>query len=112
MNNNATQNSIWLREELLHLLSLSGTLAGLCITGVTLFHTLRFTSNSVPATIADDALLISAVLFLLCTYIIFVALRTKRSVLTRVLEKIADALFMVALTAVTSSGFVMLYTGW
>jgi hypothetical protein len=40
MNNNATQNNTWIREELLHLLSLSGTLAGLCITGVTLFHTL------------------------------------------------------------------------
>jgi hypothetical protein len=36
----ASPQGAWQREELLHLLSLSGTLAGLCITGVALFHTL------------------------------------------------------------------------
>lgn len=29
---------IWVREELLHLLSVSGTLAGLCVTVVALMH--------------------------------------------------------------------------
>ena len=30
----------WLREELLRLLSLAATLAGFCIAGVALFHTI------------------------------------------------------------------------
>gem|GEM_PF-6825871 len=35
--NHPNRQGTWLREELLHLLPLSGILAGLCITGVTLF---------------------------------------------------------------------------
>ena len=54
--NTALRPTTWQREELLHLLSLSATLAGLCITGVTLFHTLG--RSSLPQTIADDALAI------------------------------------------------------
>ncbi|MFL5140040.1 MAG: hypothetical protein ACJ8C9_15450 [Microvirga sp.] len=102
--------STWLREELLQLLSVSGTLAGLCITAVALFHTVG--SSSVSKTVADDALAISALLFLLCTYVIFFALRTKRNSLALALEKIADALFLVALTGMVGSGFVMVYTVW
>jgi len=106
----STRNSTWLREELLHLLSLSGTLAGLCITGVALIHTLG--RSSLPATVADDALAVSALLFLVCTYAIFFALRTKRDVLALTLEKIADVLFLMALTGMVASGFIMVYTVW
>lgn len=108
--NPSSGNGTWLREELLHLLSLSGTLAGLCITGVALFHTLG--RSSLPETVADDALAISALLFLLCTYTIFFALRTKRNALARALEKIADVLFLLALTGMVASGFIMVYTVW
>ena len=100
----------WIREELLHLLSLSGTLAGLCIAGVALFHTLG--RPSLPETIADDTLAISALLFLMCTYTIFFALRTKRHAIALVLEKIADVLFFLALTGMVASGFIMVYTVW
>lgn len=98
----------WIREELLHLLSVSGTLAGLCITGVTLFHTVGWAT--LPQTIADDLLAISALLFLLCTYAIFIALRTKRESLASFLEKVADTLFLLALSGMVASGFVMVYT--
>jgi hypothetical protein len=101
---------IWLREELLHLLSLSGTLAGLCITGVALFYTVD--SPAMARTLADDALAISALLFLVCTYTIFYALRTKRGALALVLEQIADFLFLFALTGMVASGFIMVYTVW
>ncbi|HSH89300.1 MAG TPA: hypothetical protein VK996_04905 [Ramlibacter sp.] len=104
------RNSTWLREELLHLLSLSGTLAGLCITGVTLFHTVG--RSSVSQSIADDTLAVSALLFLLCTYTIFIALRTRRERLAIVLEKVADTLFLLALTGMVVSGFVMVYAVW
>ncbi len=63
-------------------------------------------------TIADDLLAISALLFLLCTYSIFFALRTRRNTLALVLEKIADALFLLALTGMVASGFIMVYTVW
>jgi hypothetical protein len=100
----------WLREELLHLLSLSGTLAGLCITGVTLFHTI---AGAAPQnTIADDALALSALLFLVCTYAIFMALRTKDQRLAIKLDRLVDALFSVALTGMVATGFVMVYTVW
>jgi len=107
--NPSSRQGTWLREELLQLLSLSGTLAGLCITGVALFHTIG--RPSLPESVADDTLAISALLFLICTYTIFFALRTKSNA-ALVLEKIADALFLVALTGMVASGFIMVYTVW
>ena len=92
---------------MLQLLSLSGTLAGLCITGVTLFHTLG--SFSAQETLADDILAISALIFLLCTYIIFFALRTQRETLALTLEKVVDTLFLLALTGMVAAGFMMVY---
>jgi hypothetical protein len=102
--------SKWQRDELLHLLSLSGTLAGLCITGVTLFHTLG--GASLPETIADNTLAISALLFLVCTYMIFFTLRTKRHRVALLLERIADVTFLLALTGMVAAGFIMVYTVW
>jgi hypothetical protein len=100
----------WLREELTQLLSLSATLAGFCITSVALFHTLA--RASLTETIADDVLAISALFFLICTYTIFFALRTRHTKLARTLEKVADALFLVALTGMVATGFIMVYTVW
>ncbi|MRD47552.1 hypothetical protein [Caenimonas koreensis] len=103
------RNTNWLREELLQLLSLAGTLAGLCITGVTLFHT---TGRAAIATVADDVLAVSALLFLLCTYTIFIALRTRNEKMAVFLEKVADTLFLLALTGMVLCGFVMVYAVW
>ena len=102
-----TRQATWIREELLQLLSVSGTLAGLCITGVTLFHTVG--RATLAETLADDLLAISALLFLLCTYAIFIALRTKRETLAIFLDKVADTLFLLALTGMVASGFIMVY---
>ncbi len=104
------RNGVWLREELLQLLSLSGTLAGLCITGVTLFHTLG--RATMPETIADDLLAIPGLLFLGATFTLFFALRTRRKALALALERIAHFLFLPALTGMTASGFIMVYTVW
>ena len=67
---------MWLREELLQLLSVAGTLAGLFITAVALLHTAGHADAS--PTIVDDMLVSSALLFLLCTYAIFFALARQR----------------------------------
>ena len=96
---------MWLREELLQLLSVAGTLAGLSITAVALLHTVGHADAS--PTIVDDMLVISALLFLLCTYAIFFALRTRRDSVAR---RLADVLFLLLLTGRVSSGFVMVYT--
>jgi len=101
----------WSREELTHLLSLSGNLAGLSITGVTIFHTVGFTSSS-TGTVVDDILAVTSLLFLLCCYISFFALRSDRTTLTMKLIWIADSLFLLALTSMVASGFLMLYTLW
>lgn len=100
----------WRRDELLHLLSLSATLAGLCITGVTLFHTIG--RNSMSETLADDMLAASALLFLVSTYTIFFALRTRNSAVQLMLERIADVLFLLALTGMVTCGFLLVYTIW
>jgi multisubunit Na+/H+ antiporter MnhF subunit len=105
--NQIARKGIWLRDEMLHLLSLSGTLSGLCVTGVTLFHTTG--KASLQETLADDILAISALMFLLCTYMIFFTLRTKRESLALALEKVVDAIFLLALTGMVISGFIMVY---
>lgn len=98
-----------IREELRHLLSTSGTMAGLCITAATLFATLR----RIPAkTVVDDIFVLSALLFLLCTYCVFWALRTKHAATIQILTRMADVLFAIALTAMVSAGFIMTYTLW
>lgn len=105
--NQIARKGRWLREEMLHLLSLSGTLSGLCITGVTLFHTMG--NASLQETLADDILAISALMFLLCTYMIFFTLRTRQESLALTLEKVVDSLFLLALTGMVMSGFIMVY---
>jgi hypothetical protein len=101
---NATQ-----REDLRHLLSTSGTMSGLCITAATLFSTVR---NTASKTIVDDIFVLSALIFLLCTYCLFCALRTRHQRLIRLLARLADALFAIAMTAMVSGGFIMTYTLW
>ena len=110
MTDHSSLQGTWKREELLHLLSLSGTLAGLCITGVALFHTIG--RSTLPATFADDVLAISALFFLVSTYMIFFTLRTRREKLALILERTADALFLLALTGMVIAGFIMVYSIW
>lgn len=100
----------WVREELLHLLSVSGTLAGLCVTVVALMHTLGTTS--LTTTLIDDCFALCALFFLTCTYLIFTALRTRRAPVARVLIRIVDGVFLVGLTLMTAAGFMMVYTVW
>jgi hypothetical protein len=97
------------REELLSLLSIAGTMAGLCITGVTLIYTME---RSVEQTFVDDVLALCALLFLLCTYVVFLALRTTRPNVAELLDRITDALFVAGLTGMVIAGFAMVYTLW
>lgn len=104
------ESDIWIRGELLQLLSVSGTLAGLCVTVVALMHT--FDRAAVTATVVDDLFAVCALLFLGCIYLIFSALKTRKLTVARVLVKIVDIVFLIALTAMTGAAFVMVYTVW
>ena len=100
----------WVREELLLLLSVSATLAGLCVTIVALMKTVGKQSDS--ATVADDMFALCALLFLACTYMIFWALKTRKAGLATLLVSVLDVVFLVALTLMTGAAFVMVYTLW
>ena len=98
------------REELLSLLSTSGSLAGLCITIVALMNT--FDKARAQVTLVDDMLALCAGGFLLCIYLIFWALRARRSSLRVILIRVADGVFLLAITSMTLAAFVMIYTIW
>ena len=100
----------WQREELLHLLSLASNMAGLSITGVTLFYTVG--RSSTVTTIADDLLVMCALLFLFCAYLIFVVLRLRQRRFARLLERMADGLFLAGMTLMVATGMVMAYSVW
>lgn len=102
-----TQDEADSRELLLRLLPMSASLAGLSVGAVTLF---RLTEKSVRlATFADDLLVICAALFLLSTYLIFWALRSRALGWSRWLARLVDTVFLVALTALVGVGFMMVY---
>lgn len=107
--NERAHRRTWQREELLWLLSLSGTMAGLCITGVTLFATGR---TSAAGTIADDLLAMAAVVFLVCAYAFFFALRSPSERRALRLETLGDTLLAIGLTMMVLTGVVMAYTVW
>jgi hypothetical protein len=103
-------SDLWVRDELLHLLSVSGTLAGLCVTVVAVMHSIG--RDGFTTTIIDDLFALCALFFLSCTYLIFWALRRQRSSGAHFLIRIVDTIFLVSLTLMTAAGFMMVYTVW
>jgi heme/copper-type cytochrome/quinol oxidase subunit 2 len=100
----------WHRSELLSLLSTSGALAGLSITVVALMNTINKAQASVS--IVDNIFGICAAIFLLCTYLIFWALRTHSESRAARLTKLLEGLFLFALSGMIIATFLMLYTLW
>jgi hypothetical protein len=98
------------REELLSLLSTSGSLAGLCITIVALMNT--FDKTRAAVSIVDDLLAICAAAFLSCIYLVFWALRSRRTSLSVILIQVVDGVFLVAMTTMTIAAFLMVHTIW
>ncbi len=100
----------WHRSELLSLLSTSGALAGLSITVVALMNTINKAQASVS--IVDNIFGLCAAIFLLCTYLIFWALRTRSEARATRLTKLLEGLFLFALSSMIIATFLMLYTIW
>jgi len=99
-----------IKEEFLHLISVSATLAGLCITAVALMNNLG--KHVLNATIVDDMFAICALFFLVCVYLIFFALRSSARPHLLILKKLVNATFLFAMTFMTFAAFVMVYTVW
>lgn len=95
------------RQELLSLLSISGLLAGLCITVVALMNT--FDRTRADISIVDDVFAFCAAGFLLCIYLIFWALRSHTTTLSAMLLKVVDGVFLLTLTSMTIAGFAMIH---
>jgi len=106
----SSKQPAWVREELLHLLTVSSTLAGLCVTVVALMKGLG--KGMAAASVADDLFALCSLLFLASTYLIFWALKTKKPHLATALVRLLDVVFLVALTLMTGAAFVMVYTVW
>ena len=98
----------WSRDELLGLLSVSGALAGLCITIVAFINT----ANKGGSTVVDDMLIMCAAGFLACIYLIVWALKTSKRRRALLIVKAVDFFFLTALTGMTVAGFFMVYTIW
>jgi hypothetical protein len=96
-----------IREILLTLLSISTSLAGFCIAGLSLLQVLATSAHI--SSIADDALGVCSLLFLIDIYLIFWALRSGKDYLVRLLVQYIDAIFLLAITGLVCSGFLVLY---
>ena len=95
------------RVELLYLLTIAGTLAGVCVTALTLIKTLKEV-----ATIVDDMFAACTLLFLVATYLAFAALKVRSRRMGRLLVRLVDVVFLVGLTVLTIAALIMTYTIW
>ncbi|NGY06332.1 hypothetical protein [Solimonas terrae] len=99
-----------LREERLleRLMSTSSTMTGVC---VALLSVVQLIADSRKVqTLADDALAIDSLFFLLCCYLSIWALRTQRRERTRLLAVAVDYLFLIGMTGLVVIGFMIVYT--
>jgi hypothetical protein len=88
----------------------SGTLAGLCVTVLALMNTLGKSTRA--TTVVDDLFAVCALLFLVCIYLIFSALRVRTHPIAKILVKSVDIVFIIAMSLMTSAAFIMVYTVW
>jgi hypothetical protein len=98
----------WVRDRdvLLRLLSVSASLAGLCIAALGFME--YGTPEAAYRTYADEVIAFDAFLFVLCVYLILWALRTSSVWRARRLSNIVDIVFLVALTTMlVASGYIV-----
>jgi hypothetical protein len=95
------------RDVLLRLLSVTASLAGLCIAA------LGFVEYSSPdatlRTFADELIAIDAFIFVICVYLILWALRTPSLRRARLLARAINATFLFALTTMLLSATYIVY---
>ena len=98
------------REERLleRMLSTSASMTGVC---VALLSVVQIIADSRKVqTLADDALAIDSLFFLLCCYLAIWALRTHKEKRAHLLSTAVDYLFLVGMTGLVIIGFMIVYT--
>jgi hypothetical protein len=103
-----SRNEETLEEDIsIHIFSTSATMVGVCLTVIGIFK-LIFQLKAI-GTLGDDLLAIDASLFLIACILSYWALRTRVSKRRRITEKLADIVFLVALTAMTFTCALITY---
>jgi hypothetical protein len=98
----------WVRDRdvLLRLLSVSASLAGLCIAALGFIE--YGTPEAAYRTYADEVIAFDALLFVCCVYLILWALRTSSLERARKLSRFVDIVFLIALTTMlVASGYIV-----
>jgi hypothetical protein len=97
MQNHEMQKEARVLEEdiSVHILSVSAAMVGVCLTVIGLLRVVI--SIQKEDTIGDDLLAVDAVLFLISCMLSYWALRTRTARRMHNVERVADAVFMVAL---------------
>jgi hypothetical protein len=98
-----------LEEDIsIHIFTTSATLVGLCLTVIGLFRVILQLKS--VGTLADNFLSIDALLFLIACGLAYWALRTRNTRRRHIVERIADVLFLVALSVMTAICALIAYT--
>jgi hypothetical protein len=95
------------RDVLLRLLSVSASLAGLCIAALGFIE--YGTPEAAFRTYADEVIAFDAFLFVCCAYLILWALRTSSLARARMLSRMVDIVFLVALTSMLVAAAYIVY---
>ena len=98
-----------LEEDIsIHIFTTSATLVGVCLTVIGLFRVILQLKS--VGTLADNFLSIDALLFLVTCGLAYWALRTRNSKRRHIVEKIADVLFLIALSVMTAICALITFT--
>src|ERR1700740_1394826 len=98
-----------LEEDIsIHIFTTSATLVGVCLTVIGLFRVILQLKS--VGTLADNFLSIDALLFLIACGLAYWALRTRNPKRRQIVEKIADVLFLVALSVMTAICALITFT--
>jgi len=95
-------------QILMRVLSTSGTLAGLCLTGLGLFHS--FSKSERVSRAADVILAADSLLFIAATIACFVALRFRHEPWIPSLATAVELLFLAGLLGMLPVGAMILYS--
>ena len=98
-----------LEEDIsIHIFTTSATMVGVCLTVIGLFRLILQLKSA--TTLADDFLSVDAMLFLISCGLAYWALRTRNTKRRHRAEKIADLLFLLALSLMTAICALITYT--
>lgn len=102
-------NSLEQREEQIsfQIFGISAAMVGVCFTVLGLFSIFHAIKN--VQTFIDELTAIDAVLFLLCCFLSYMAIRTKDRKYRAKLEKTADVFFLMALTFIVAIAMLLVF---